>query len=356
MRMNNVPAYVWKISGKPPSVIRPLMVMMLLVVAVFCTGCKSKSKNSSENKVVDSEVYSAESSNEKTVWLDNDRVVFVATQSFAPAPGPRFLAIWNTATGKIELSHQITGLICGREGQVFFATKDDETGKRTHFRGPIENPQGHPIPGPGMYLNDTYACDWLPQATSGNRPLTYPYIKKLRDDNYLEVLEPLTQISEGRALYYEKPGAEGKEIPLSYQIDFNEFLNAYVLNKATYDPANPGTNSFRILERDGNFKDVLISKAMLHGRQKIYPLKYGYLSDYSDGKYSNTDPGDRGLWWLQGEKVERMIVGALHGVSISPDGCKTAFIHARNSKDYFSQKQPYRTIKFIDLCTGGAKP
>ena len=75
--------------------------------------------------------------------------------------------------------------------------------------------------------------------------------------------------------------------------------------------------------------------------------------EYNSGRYTETDPGDRGLYLIRGEKVDRLIVGSVHEVSISPDGCKAAFIHARNTKEYFPRTKPCRTIKLINFCTGG---
>ena len=148
-----------------------LVLSCLLLSAFILSGCK-KLESVSPYKVVDSGIWSA---NDETVWLDSERVVFVSTKTLTPGPGPRFLTVWNTSTGRVELSHQATGLICGRDGQVFFATKDDVTGKRSHYRGPIENPQEHPAPGPDMHLDDTFDCDWVPKNTCGQYPLEFPY-------------------------------------------------------------------------------------------------------------------------------------------------------------------------------------
>jgi len=129
-----------------------------------------------------------------------------------------------------------------------------------------------------------------------------------------------------------------------------------MVDNGMYDPANPERGLFRILERNGNLRDVIIPKAMLKGRQDIYPLKHGYLAHYNDGKWTPKDSGNRGLWLLQGEKAQRLIDGAIHGISVSPDGCKAAFTHARNSVEDLSRKKPFRTFKIINFCDGGTKP
>jgi hypothetical protein len=246
-------------------------LLILVVVAALCTGC-SKKNEASEYKVVDSGVWSAESTNPKTVWLDNDRVVFVSTKTLNPGPDPKFLTIWNTSTGMVELSHQVTGLACGRNGQVFFTTKNDATGKRNHYRGPIENSQEHPAPNPDMHLDDIIDCDWVPKATWSTSPLSYPHTRKLREENHFTTVERNTPTSKGKVIYYEMPGSEGKEMPLyllSKNISYSEFLDAYMVDNGLYDSSNQERGLFLILERSGNLKDVPFPKSMLKGRQTL---------------------------------------------------------------------------------------
>lgn len=334
---------------------RLLIVTVAFVTIVsFCAGCGKKTE-SHGYKIVDSGAWVFMSGLEKTIWLDNDRVVSVSNKTLSPGPDPRFLTVWNTSTGKVDLSHEITGLICGRNGQIMFAAKDKTTGIPKHYRGSLENPKEHPMPNPDMHLDDIFYCDWVPKVNPDN----FPQTKKLRGNNHLKIVEPKTSTSKGKAFYYEHLEAEGKELPiypLSCRFTYSEFLDAYMVDNGMYEPSNPERGLFRILERSGNIRDVPIPETMLKGRQYIYPLKNGYLSECDEGKQLTGNPFDDGLLLLRGEKVTRLIVGIIEGVSISPDGCKAAFIHARNSNEYFSQKKPYRTVKFINFCKGENKP
>jgi len=67
------------------------------------------------------------------------------------------------------------------------------------------------------------------------------------------------------------------------------------------------------------------------------------------------ESGNNGLWLLQGDKAQRVIIGNIHGTSVSPDGCRVVFTHAKNVEEYLSTKKPYRTIKIINFCEGGEK-
>jgi len=114
-----------------------LVGMLLILSAFILSGCKKE--NASPYKVVDSGIWTYPEGLEKTFWLDNERVLVVSNQIVSPGPGSKILTIWNTKTGQVDFSHQLTGLICVQNGQVLFATKDDATGKRSHYRGPLED-------------------------------------------------------------------------------------------------------------------------------------------------------------------------------------------------------------------------
>ncbi|TAN41564.1 MAG: hypothetical protein EPN22_15040 [Nitrospirae bacterium] len=92
------------------------------------------------------------------------------------------------------------------------------------------------------------------------------------------------------------------------------------------------------------------SKGYGYGGLSFFPLRDDYLIHSNTGRVSL-----RGLYLMKGQKVEKVLLGSIHGVSISPDGCKAAFVHARNTEEYLSQKKPYRTVKTINFCEGGSK-
>lgn len=348
------------IAGSVPNLFLRLLLFAVMITASagFCSGCGKKTE-SHGYKVVDSGAWDSQAGlgAEKTFWLDDENVLFNSSPDRTPgtAGTVRTVTIWNTSSGKIVPVHANRAVMCVKDKQLLLGIKDRATNKTTIYRGSLENPKEHPMPNPEMKIDDIYDCDWVPLANPNN----FPHTKKLRGNNHFKTVEPKTDTSKGKVFYYEHLGTEGKEhsiYPLSYRFTYSEFLDAYMVDNGMYDPSNPERGLFRILERNGNLRDVPFPQIMLKGRQDIYPLKNGYLSDYRSGKYTSTDPGDHGLWLLQGENAERLIVGAIHGVSISPNGCKVAFIHARNSNEYFSQKKPYRTVKYIDFCKGETRP
>ncbi|MDA8413846.1 MAG: hypothetical protein M0023_08660 [Desulfobacteraceae bacterium] len=341
---------------KRQSMIQLVTMVMLVILAALCSGCESKG-TSSEYKIVDSGIWTYLGL-DQTVWLDNDRILFESNKTLKPGGGAAHLTVWNITTGKIESSHKAR-LVCARNGNVVTVERDEMSRPTKFYRGTLENLIEHPMPHSEMMIDSLFDCDWVPKATWGVVPPSYPYTRKLHGDNHFVTVDRETRTSNGRAIYYEKSGSEGIELPiylLSYRISYSEFLDAYMVDNGIYDPANSEKGGFKVLERNGNLRDVQMPKSMLIGKQYIYPLKNGYLSEYRDGKHLTGNPFDCGLLLLQGEKVTRLIVGSIHGVSISPDGCKAAFIHSRDSNEYFSQKKPYRTVKFINFCKGETKP
>ncbi len=275
------------------------------------------------------------------------------------------LTVWNPNSGKVDFYHQAFGFQCVRKGEVLFWENSGPNWKApkweaTIYRGTVENPQEHPAPGPDMQIDSSFDCDWVPGENFGRVPIKAPYQYKLKGKNHIKFVELPSNSSPGKMIYHEKPGAKGMLLPfylsLAYHISYSDFLDAYVIvgDKCSVYP-KADTRSFWILERDGNLKSVPYPQSIQKGYvERIYPLKRGYLARYSQ-ENKGTHHVDRGLQFIENEKSVRLITGDIGSVSVSPDGCKAAFIHANNIKEYFSQTKPYRTVKVIDCCGGENK-
>jgi hypothetical protein len=341
---------------------RTILTGVCLFLSVFLLS-ECKKENTSAYKVIDSGIWPYGGPIEKTFWLDNERVLFISNKTLAPGgPESKVMTIWNTKTNKIDFSHKVENITCVQNKQVFFYVKDDATGKYKNYRGTLDNPKEHPAPGPNMRIDDRFDCDWSPKFSRAK----VPYKIKLKDANYLEIIEErlgAPVFSQGKTRYYETLNKPSIPLPVyvglegSYTIRFNQLRNAYFISTRIYKPKDIPNDPYYYhsmwwMSRDGRLTQVPFPQAMLKGRLTIYPLKKEYLVDYNSGKYTATDPGDRGLWLLDGDKVLRLIVGAVHGISVSPDGCRVAFIHAKNTKEYLSWEKQYRTIKLINFCEG----
>jgi len=288
--------------------------------------------------------------------------------------------VFNIATGKVE-STPLQSFICVRDGQVFYTVRDKETDKVTYYRGPLGKAVEHPNPDGissvqiqdhSMVMDTVFDCDWVPKV---RLPESVPYRRKLLGKNYFEIIEKRTKLydyqkrpvdwkreretgedrgPEGRVLYHSDDSDPGRLMP-SGSFTYSEYLDAYVVGHEYYDPKYPETRSFWILQRNGDLKEIPYPKTTLVGRNDLFPVKPGYLVHYNGGPLTEKE-GTRGLYLIQGEQVQRLIVGLVGGIAVSSDGCKVAFIHARNIKEDLSTQKPYRTLKYINFCQGGATP
>lgn len=356
---------------------------LLLAFCFSVAGC-DKPTADSLYKVIDTGYWSAQvNSLTEPLWLDNDRVAFTSSESLSADKPPYYVKVLNTRTNTVSSTQLMVEAIpftktthslrCARNGLVVYQKKDAASGQWTYYRGSLENAKEHPAPRPDMRMDERYDCDWVPNQPSPDR---VPYRSKLLGKNYIEILEKRAKLyeyqkrpvdrkreqktgenlgPEGKLLYHRDETAPGQPMP-SGNVSYSEFLDAYVVGHEYYSPQWTETHSFWILQRNGDLKEVPYAQTMLEGRVDVYPLKQGYLAYYSSGRFTMTDSGDHGLYFMQGDKVQRLIVGLVEGVRISPDGCKVAFVHARNAEEHDATTKPYRTVKIINFCQGDSKP
>ena len=317
----------------------------------------------------------------KTWWLDNERILFPSNEKLVPGGGPTKMMVWNLFTGRVEPS-PLTSVICAREGQVFFARRDNATNRVTYYRGPLENPREYPPHGPDMRFDERFDCGWAPKNTRAN----VPYRVNLKGENYLEVRKadpeqgvwpretfgkqhfkqanscfdkttfggPILQT----VFYIHRAGEKGFELPFQlggwngYDLEYVEWRKAYLVKPDQYYV----DKQLRLwwLERNGNIQEEPLPDKLPFpsaGGIDFHPVKKGIFVSYNGGSLSDSDGG----YLIREGKVERVIKHMVHKLAVSPDGCRVVFEHARNTNEYYSQKMPYRTLKIIDFCQGGTK-
>lgn len=335
-------------------------VLWLLSITFILPGC-DRAENTTPYKVVDSGMWTSDYGGGKAWWLDNERILFPSNEKLVPGGGPTKMMVWNLSTGRVEPS-PLTSVICAREGQVFFARRDNATNRVTYYRGPLENPREYPPPGPDMRLDDRFGCGWAPKTNFGIVPVNIPHQYSLLGENYLEFVERSTYSKVGKMVYHERPGSIAIPMPFyitpfGYEVSFCAWRDAYLVSPGQYIPDDPYYHSLWWLERDGKIKKERLPLKLpwpARGATEFYPIKAGFLALYNGGgSRSMTNSGARGLYLVKGEKIQLILGGSIHGVSVSHDGCRVAFSHAKNTKEYYSQKKPNRTLKIINLCAGG---
>lgn len=361
---------------------RSLLIMLLVIFVLFVFFSLPRICSYARNyilawkspyKVVDSGMWVAPGLSSKIFWLDNNRVFFNSNDKLVPFGGPERGMIWDMSTGKATLSHPLGewgGVSCVRDGKVFYSLRDRKTRKVTHYLGPIESAPEYPPPGENMRVEDRFNCDWAPKETIQYGKV--PYHHKLRAENYLEVLEAEREgKSKGRMVYHERNGDKGTEMPFNidsnmfearYKIIYNSFLDVYVAtsqcigSKARLVTGLNRKHSivdyYWIIERNGTFTRKFYPESMptqiLRG---LYPFRQGYVIHGGGGRsITASDSGAAGLYLMEGQNYGLLVGGWIESVGISPDGCKVAFVHARNYQESVSRKRPYRTLKMMNLC------
>lgn len=350
-----------------------LMVIPLLAVCFYLTGCSvgEQQIQDAPYKMVDTDIWTA-SNMPGPFWLDNHRIIFATTETLTPSPHTQWV-IWDTQTRQLQRT-QLTNVQCVREGNILYWEKDPETGKIKYYRGLLDKLEEHPAPQSNMRIDTSYDCDWVSEKSYG-RPGLYTEGKfKLLGEDYIEILEPRTawakyekkikrqrgvqdtndSKSKGKAIY--RTGTSTKtEVPTLFWWKYSEFINAYIFS-GYYDPSDPETRSFWILQRNGDLKEIPYPKMMLVGRNYVFPVKEGYVVHYNGGPLTEK-ANTRGLYLINEQnQVQRLAIGPLDGTAISPDGCKVAFIHTRSVKENHSPIKSYRTIKYINFCQESTVP
>lgn len=365
--------------NKTNSLLVALFGLSSILGFVLLTGCDKPVADSSipdsPYKVIDTGLWNANVNEPaEPLWLDNSRLIFTSTESLQPGKRPYRLKVLNIADGKITSTRFSFSERCIRNGVGRFMEKDEQTGVVKSYVGTLERNHEEPYPPDNnLWFDWKFNCDWVPKPSSAPGDVV-PWRNNLLGSNYIEVLEwgdglyeyqkrpanrnpqavTVRDGPESKELYHRDESDPGRALP-SGSVSYSEFLDAYVISHDYYSPKWPETRSFWILQRDGNLKEVLYPKAMLEGRNDIYPVKAGYLTHYRGGPLTEKE-NSRGLYLIQGNHVLRLIVGLIHSISISPDGCNAAFRHANDVEEYFNITKPHRTIKYINFCQGGTSP
>lgn len=279
------------------------------------------------------------------------------------------MTVWRPATGQLEFFQPWRSDVCVEDSQVVYGV-NDATGKNvTYYRGPVENPQEYPPPRHNMYMRKNFSCGWAEKDIRESRA-SIPYRIRLRDDNFLEITgenpnpEPDPQNLRKSspvahtAAYHEREGSNAVPLPLmlsgwdSYYPNYIEWRNAYLIAPDAYYPGR----RIRLwwIERDGRILEEQLPESLSFpapGGIAFYPTPNGIFIHYNGGDLKKV----RGGYFLKNDKLEQLIKANLHGVALSPDGCRVVFDHAQNPNDYLSKEKPHRTLKMIDFCIQGGK-
>ena len=347
-----------------------------LIVALLLLGLSPQLAACGESvsyPIKDSKFPAAEA---KLGWLDNERVMFHGYEvgkSGQPSPedghllGETGLFIWDVGKDTVTKYWDIDGPVplCVFRGQVFFSKK--LKGKKNTWllvSGPLGKEEQKEVSG-GVSMNG-HSCRVSDHRPSWMKEDKHRRLPLLEEHGYLDFGIPIWVDPSGKAtpiVLYRPDSEKSVELPLTgrqvqFHTSYAEFADVYVLKaeQRTSDavPAwqlRPDGTVTKMLEPTGRDWERIGWTGFVLTKKGVF-----LISRTADGYAA---AGKSGGYLLEGDSVKRLIVGLLDNATVSPNGCKVAFVHVLHSQAGADSAQALRigksgsrTLKMIDLCKG----
>jgi hypothetical protein len=337
---------------------------ILLLVVGFLINPWLITAGESSYPIKDSKFPAAEA---KLGWIDNERVIFHGYEpgkfgTKSPRDGHVYditgLFVWNTTTNVVSKHASIEGLtsLCVHAGEVTFAKEG------MLVSGKLGEEQQTPFPKKHWFneISCRYYTERPYWSEEGRRGRGFPL---LEEHGYVDFGEQSMDPAKARPLVLYPPGTkDGVVLPLnSYQVEvppvYVEFTDAYLLRARQFTSdavaawlLKPNGTVSKIFEPQGQAWERI-------GWGGMHLTKRGLF--LVGGRAGYDTMGTAGGYLLADKHPQRLIVGLVWNESVSPDGCKVAFVHVSHSQagaDSFralqAGKSGSRTIKMVDLCKG----
>jgi hypothetical protein len=307
----------------------------------------------------------------KLGWIDNERVIFHGYE-IGKVGQPSLddghpmaetgLFIWNIPKNTVTKYWDIDGItpLCVFHDHVWFLLriKGDEKA-RLQVSGRIGHEQQTKTTGEGA-LNGVSCNYHIPKPEwADERRVRRPL---LEEHGYLDFgpWANADRSDSANILLYRPNEKDPVRLPLNPNqvenlFEYVEFENAYLFQgqrQTTYAAPvwllKPNGALITILEPTGQPWEKL-------GWGQYTLTKKGLFLAGGSGRYDQV--GTMGGYLHSGGKPQRLIAGITRNISVSPDGCKVAFVHilhswagAESAKALRQGKPGSRTLKMIDVC------
>jgi hypothetical protein len=353
-----------------------MMLQTMLLTLSALTYELASAQVQSEYKLMDSRI--AAEDFHPTIWLDNDRVLFTAVKLgtylcdakdvFHCGGRGHLLAtsIWDVRKNVVSIyKDRILSGVCVQNGYISYKAREHLSEQEgSVFAGEFGKEQKIGSISEYRY-NNPLSCRYykeprLPGAAKGRRIAFL-----LEEHGYVDFGPdiPANRTPEEKAAPPVLRSLNGKKaIPLNIERRYLEnswmrftyvrFSNEYFSRADTIDHSALVPAFY--LNPEGNVRKVEFGLRR-HLGGTYHAVKPGIFlntdGDTLDGRHG-------GGYLLSSAKLAQIISGGLRSVSVSPDGCKVAFVYAR-SKNAISQGyqdwregKPGNTLGMIDLCHG----
>ena len=352
----------------------PLVGVVMLatgIVSLLISGCSQEDFPKGKYPVIDSGTWISHWG--PFIWLDNNRLVFVSSESMRPDTRHLVRAIWKVGGQPVIDWKNMDALWCFDGHVLGFKQK---TGATSWFKGPLGNEQpwdrricrasntGFVLP-----IIQGGTCDCF-----GDRdgPWKVRYAILLKEGHgWLDMGSELSVSQSLDNLPVTFHPAGGAPVPMPFHsrevgiISFYPWKNAYFIegeyfNRQTNEGgASPWPKNLPRyawwLELDGKITETVIPPAMKNKQGtwgELVPTKLGIATVSRSGWKSAHDPGDQGVYLINGEHVEKILDGTVEQMGASPDGCHLAVASAPNNATNHQGEydKQFRTMKVIELC------
>ena len=312
-------------------------------------------------------------------WLDNERVLFQSEQSSMPKlqansnRSGRGQYVWNVLTGTLTKDISLDGAstICLRGDSLTFLRKSGSEEKKwlvvTKSKdGESESPLINT-----RWFN-RFSCRYYSHKPEWILP-NHQMLPLLDGHGVLDWFPTMGPDSfRNSPLRFRKDSAtEWIELPIGMRqvwhnlVKYAQFRNSYLLYPIAYidsetgeeEPVGPWPKGKPVtvwwLSPDGTVKTETVPymRFMRGGSRSYFPTREGiFITSHKADDLGK--PGDAGGYLFREGQVIKVITGLLDSVSVSPDGCRVAFLHDPYDTTYGKDRLERITVKSINLCQG----
>jgi len=309
-------------------------VLVVVLLAVFLASTSAKSY-----EVVDTGVLARN----EVYWIDNARVLFPGYRN-PLSPGDRsssnsVLYVWNLGARALRVHAEIPDgdYICYANGYVSYAVRKD--GKRYvregMFGGETRREWVPPAPLSKIERNQ-FTCKDIDLSAADKVYPGFLFIPLRDGDGYFGWQRRQASAEAANSpLFFLPTGKGSNPIALSIQasqkrrITYSAYKGAYVIERSELarkdSDSAPGGRAWLLFPTGKTAEIQIPDGPWLRATWGYAPTRKGWvLSSRATGRRSDFDVGDAGIYLVNGNVAQRLIVGFPGAPAVSPDGCKVA--------------------------------
>lgn len=338
-------------------------VMLIALWLVGCDGTAREAKGAKEAQdvspypVLDSGVTASTKSGDKIYWMDNERVIFV---SYGPKPKTveekqrikPDIFIWDTRANKVTGYRAGANTLCYYDGYIRYADHELRPVPGTEFfvpriyAGPLGKERivnaevfekgGRDGERDSNSQENPYTCRYVerPRAMAGK--IWMPLLEQHGALDLEAVTVPGVPEMEQPIIYHRASDGEAIALDLKRR-DVGAFRYYIAYRDAYFFRENVDGTKFKTIDcirywwisGDGKIErgcqSILPFKKWKGGAGGLYPTRQGMI--LAAGKLEDYDAGTAALYLMNEDHAQRVITGGIEHPSLSPDGCKLAFVH-----------------------------